>query len=281
LRIETLARRIRLAIVFGALTIFGLSGAARTNAQNPDTIPAEESAARTKTILQQMIGALGGAAYLNLHDSECTGRIAQFGQYTGELGADAPIHEVRMPPDKLRREVGKKLNIIDVYNGNQGWSLDKGGVEDGNAVGIANFQAGLKMSFDNLIRSRLAEPGMYFHYGGEDVVDLRQVDWVQLEDTDGHMYKIAVEKPTRLPVRFVIVTRNPRTNDTIEDVTRYSNWHTVEGIATPFQVSRERDGKRVSQVFYDGCKYNSGITADFFTREALAKRWAEMGHKTN
>jgi hypothetical protein len=273
--------RIRLAIVFSALTICGLAGATRVHAQNPDTIPAEESAARTKTILQQMIGALGGATYLNLHDSDCTGRIAQFGQYTGELGGDAPIHEIRMPPDKFRREVGKKLNIIDVYNGDKGWSLDKGGVEDGNGVAIANFQAGLKMNFDVLIRSRLAEPGLYFHYGGEDVVDLRQVDWIQLEDTDGHMYKIAVEKSTHLPVRFVIVTRNPRTNDTVEDVTRYSNWHAVEGIQTPFQVSRERDGKRVSQIFYDGCKYNSGVSADFFTREALAKRWAEMGHKGN
>ena len=42
------------------------------------------------------------------------------------------------------------------------------------------------MSFDVLVRSRLAEPGMYFHFGGEDVVDLRQVDWAQLEDADGH-----------------------------------------------------------------------------------------------
>jgi hypothetical protein len=281
LRIETVGLRIRFAFILGALAILAMSGAARVNAQNPDTIPAEESAARTKTILQQMIGALGGAAYLNLHDSECTGRIAQFGQYTAELSGDAPIHEFRMPPDKFRREVGKKFNIIDVYNGNQGWSLDKGGVEDGNGVAIANFQAGLKMNFDVLVRSRLAEPGMYFHYGGEDVVDLRQVDWIQLEDTDGHMYKIAVEKSTHFPVRFVIVTRNPRTNENVEDVTRYSNWHLVDGIGTPFQVSREHDGKRVSQIFYDSCKYNSGITADFFTREALVKRWAEMGHKSN
>jgi hypothetical protein len=281
LRIERLGLRIRFAIILGALAFFAMSGAARVNAQNPDTIPAEESAARTKTILQQMIGALGGAAYLNLHDSECTGRIAQFGQYTAELSGDAPIHEFRMAPDKFRREVGKKFNIIDVYNGNQGWSLDKGGVEDGNGVAIANFQAGLKMSFDILIRSRLAEPGLYFHYGGEDVVDLRQVDWIQLEDTDGHMYKISVEKSTHLPVRFVIVTRNPRTNENVEDVTRYSNWHLVDGIGTPFQISREHDGKRVSQIFYDTCKYNSGIAADFFTREALVKRWAEMGHKSN
>jgi hypothetical protein len=270
--------QIRTTVLFGAFVIFA-SGALRVSAQNPDTIPAEESAARTKVILQQMISALGGAAYLNLHDSECNGRLAQFGQYTGELGADAPFHETRMPPDKMRREVGKKLNIIDVYNGNQGWSLDKGGVEDGNGVAIASFQAGLKLSFDVLVRSRLAEPGMYFHYGGEDVVDLRQVDWAQLEDTDGRTYKIAVEKSTHLPVRFVILTRNPQTNDQIEDVTRFSNWHVQDGIETAFQVSRTRDGKRISQVFYDGCKYNTGLSADYFTREALVKRWAEMGHK--
>jgi hypothetical protein len=281
LRMRTNWLRVRTAIALGALTIFAVSGAVRTGAQNPDTIPAEESAARTKVILQQMISALGGAGYLNLHDSECSGRLAQFGQYTGDLGADAPFREIRMPPDKMRREVGKKLNIIDVYNGNQGWSLDKGGVEDGNAVGIANFQAGLKLSFDVLIRSRLAEPGMYFHYGGEDVVDLRQVDWAQLEDTDARTYKIAVEKSTHLPVRFVILTRNPQTAEQIEDVTRFSNWHAQDGIETAFQVSRTRDGKRVSQVFYDGCKYNTGLSADFFTREALVKRWAEMGHKGN
>ena len=133
--------------MLSALAILAAGGVARVGAQNPDTIPAEESAAKTKLILQQMIGALGGPAYLNLHDSECSGRLAQFGQYTGELGADAPFHEIKMPPDKMRREVGKKLNIIDVYNGNQGWSLDKGGVEDGNAVAIAVFQAGLKLKF--------------------------------------------------------------------------------------------------------------------------------------
>jgi len=262
------------------MAVFALNGAGSVSAQNPDTIPAEASAARTKAILQQMLGALGGTNYLNVHDSECVGRLAQFGPFTGELGADAPFHEFRMPPDKLRREVGKKQNIIDVYNGNQGWSIDKGGVEDGNAVAIASFQAGLKMSFDVLIRSRLAESGMYFHYGGDDVVDLRQVDWVQLEDTDGHMYRIAVEKSTHLPVRFVITTRNPRTNEPTEDITRYSNWHAQDGVATPFQVSRERDGKRVSQIFYESCKYNSGVTADFFTRAALEKRWADMGHKS-
>jgi hypothetical protein len=89
-----------------------------------------------------------------------------------------------------------------------------------------------------------------------------------------------VEKSTHLPVRFVVLTRNPQTREQIEDITRFSNWHAQDGVETPLQVSRERDGKRISQVFYDGCKYNSGVTADSFTRESLDKRWAELGHKT-
>src|SRR5713226_9543240 len=109
-------RRIRLAIILGALAIFGMSSAGRAGAQNPDTIPAEQSAAKTKAILQQVIAALGGANYLNVHDSECTGRMGQFGPLTGELGADLSMRELRMPPDKMRREFGKKQNIIDVYN---------------------------------------------------------------------------------------------------------------------------------------------------------------------
>src|ERR1700722_10709938 len=111
--------QLRIAIIFYGLAIFGTNGAVRVSAQNPDTIPAEQSAAFTKAILQQVITALGGANYLNVHDSECTGRLGQFGPLTGELGADLTMREFRMPPHKLRREYGKKRNIIALYKGKQ------------------------------------------------------------------------------------------------------------------------------------------------------------------
>lgn len=271
--------RSRLAMAALAIATSVLAAAPNARAQNPDTIPAAESTAKAKAIIQEMIAGLGGPAYLNVRDSECTGRLTQFGPMTGELSGFIVFHEYRMPPDKLRREYSKKGQIIDVYNGNNGWSLDKGGVEDTDAVALANFQSGIKMGLDNLLRYRLSEPGLYFHYGGEDVVDLRHVDWVEIEDGEDRTFRIAVDRETQLPVHFEVVTRNPQTLDLVHDVTVYSNWHPQDGVQTPFQSSRSRDDKRVSQIFYDSCKYNTGLSADMFTREALAKRWADMGHK--
>jgi hypothetical protein len=43
--------RLRLAISLGAMAVFALNGAGSVRAQNPDTIPSEESAARTKAII--------------------------------------------------------------------------------------------------------------------------------------------------------------------------------------------------------------------------------------
>ena len=72
---------------------------ARARAQNPDEIMPDVSAAKAKAILQQAIDGLGGAAYVNVHNSECTGRYAQF-QHSGEIGGYLQIREYREMPDK-------------------------------------------------------------------------------------------------------------------------------------------------------------------------------------
>jgi hypothetical protein len=45
------------------------------------------------------------------------------------------------------------------------------------------------------------------------------------------------------------------------------------------QVTRERDGRRISQVFYDTCQINPALPADFFTRDALVQKFKETGGK--
>jgi hypothetical protein len=45
------------------------------------------------------------------------------------------------------------------------------------------------------------------------------------------------------------------------------------------QVTRERDGRRISQVFYDSCLINPPLSGDFFTRDALVQKFKETGGK--
>jgi hypothetical protein len=256
--------------------------------QNPDTIPAEKSTAMAKEIIQQMIAALGGNTYLTVRDSDCTGRLSVFGALTGEPGGTAEFHTYWVFPYKYRREITTKQSMpipvigsivditksghrTDVFNENQGWMLDQAGVEDVDPAVVATFQATVRTSFDNLIRHRLKEPDLEYRYRGEDVVDLKQADWVEITDTDQHGYRIAVDRGTHLPVRFVLTTLDPKTSEPTQDVVIYSNWHVVEGVQTSYGILREHDGKRTQQTSYDACKYNSGVLLELFTKEELQK----------
>jgi hypothetical protein len=261
------------AFVAYPLTAPSLSAGPSLSPQNPDTIPAEKSTAMAKEIVQQLIAGLGGNAYLTVRDTDCTGRISQFGPLTGELGGFAQFHAYWIYPDKYRREITRKGIIIDVYNGNQAWSLDKGGVTDLDPVVAATFQAGLKTSFDGLIRYRLKEPNLDYRYRGVDVVDLKQADWVEITDGEERAFRIAVDRGTHLPVRYIVTTRDPKTGDPSSETTIYSNWHVMDGVETALQISREKDGKRVQQSFYYGCKVNSGVLPELFTKQDLERHW--------
>ncbi len=64
-----------------------------------------------------------------------------------------------------------------------------------------------------------------------------------------------------------------------EDVSIYTNYQPKSGVQLPMQITRERDGRRISQLFYESCEINPPLTADYFTREALLQRYKETGGK--
>jgi outer membrane lipoprotein-sorting protein len=271
-----ITRRNILTIFLVAMGTAGVAEPAR--AQNPETLLPEESAAKAKGLLQQAIAALGGAAYLSARDADCSARLSYFG-HSGDLTGYDLIRDIWKFPDKNRTEYSKKSEVIDVYNGSQGWTLDKAGVSEATAVAVADFQEQVKKDMNNLLRYRLKEEGMIFRYGGSDIVDLKQVDWVEIVDSDRRTFRIALDRETRLPIRYTVLTRNPTTRDRTEETTYFSNYHVENGVQTPLQVTHERNGLKIYQVFYYGCKYNSGVGDDLFSRAALDKRWAETPKK--
>jgi hypothetical protein len=246
--------------------------------QNPDTMTPDASAAKAKKILQQLIQGLGGDAYMNVKDSDCVGRASNFG-LSGDLTGYTLFREYRILPDKMRVEYTKTGVITNVYSGDKGWTLDKGGVEEIPAADLALFQGQLKTTMSNLLRYRLNEPDMFYRYAGFDVVDLRPSDLVEITDSDERMFRIAVDQSTHLPVRSTMTAKNAQTGDTTQEVTIYSEWHLLDGVQTPYQISRERDGKRAYQGFFNSCKYNSGISPEFFTEASLQQKWATLGGK--
>jgi hypothetical protein len=248
------------------------------HAQNPDQMMPDASAAKAKAVLQQTIDALGGAAYLNVHNSDCTGRYAQF-QHSGEIGGYLEIREYREMPDKIRMEYDPKAIIVNVYAGDKGWTLDRSGVSDVPATDMADYQEQLKMQMGNILRNRLNDRSLFFRYGGSDVVDLKQADWAEIGD-QGHTLRIAVGRSDHLPLRSVLQQRDPKTGENTERSTFYTSYHLIGGIQTPFRESRFLNGRQVYQVFWESCAYNVDLPANFFARESLEQHFnQEHGKK--
>lgn len=245
------------------------------NAQRAALSP-EEGSAKARALLQKTIQALGGDAFLNVKDIECSGRFAQFGPTSGELMGYAAFLDYRKLPDKRRTEYFKQRNIITVNNGDRVWELDRGGVQEGSVAAGKAFLEGAQTSIDAILRFRLSEEGIILRYAGDDVEDLKEVTWVEIQDKDRRVVRVAIERSTGRPLHSVFISRDPETRERFEQVTIFALYHDVQGTQTPFNVSRERNGRKVSQVFYDECKYNTGLQDSFFTKEALEQRFAEL-----
>ena len=247
-------------------------------AQDSEVLMPDQSAAKAKGLLQQATDALGGSAYLNMRDMTCSGRAGQFG-HSGELNGFEMFVNYVEPPNMVRTENLPQRNIIEVYNGDKGWTLDRGGVSEASITDMARFQDDVTKDLYNILRNRIHEDGMIFRYGGHDVVNLHEVDWVELVDADDRTIRIAIESATHLPIEKVVQTRNPTTRIVTQEIELFSNYHPIGGIQTPFQIERSRNSMKIYQVFFDKCDYNTGLSASLFTKESLDERWEKTGKK--
>src|SRR6202041_2288989 len=119
-----------------------------------------------------------------------------------------------------------------------------------------------------------------FGFSGAEGVGLKESDLNEIVDSDNRSIRIAFAKSTHLPLRKVVVTRDSGTRMRSETIEYYSNYHPIGGVTQPFQVTRERNGQKIYQVFIEECKFNTNPSDAFFTKESLDERWAQVGKKT-
>ena len=52
-----------------------------------------------------------------------------------------------------------------------------------------------------------------------------------------------------------------------------------DSVWTPLQITREKNGRRTTQTFYDSCKFNPGLADELFEKSSLEKKSSELGVK--
>jgi hypothetical protein len=258
----------------------------------------EQSAAKARQLLQQVITALGGQAYLNVRDTQCDGRTAQFGT-AGTLMGFTLFRDLWLLPDKNRVEYFTKGEhtilgfligsddllithggaLITIFSKEGGWTLDKSGVSDEPEDLVKNFNEQVTSGMNNMLRRRMNEPGVEVQYSGTDLIDLKEAEWIEFTDSEHRVMRLAIDKYTHLPLRWVVATRDPETRVTTENITSYTQYMALNGVKSPLSVELSRNDRKMTQTFLTECKYNSELSPQLFTRAALEQRASEVAKK--
>jgi hypothetical protein len=265
--------------------------------QSQEMLP-DESAAKAKQVLQQVIAALGGQAYLNVRDTQCDGREAQFGT-AGTLSGFTLFRDIWLLPDKNRVEYLTKGEhtilgflmgsddllithggaLITIYTGGGGWTLDKSGVSDEPEDVIKTFNEQLKSGMNHMLRKRINEPGVEVRYAGTDLIDLKEAEWIEFTDSDHRDMRMGIDKFTHLPLRWIVTTRDPETRVNTDHITSYTQYKALDGVKTPLSIELSRNDRKISQTFLTDCKINSDLAPELFTRSWLEQHAAEVAKK--
>lgn len=265
-------------------------------AQNPDTMDLDQNKAKARKLLNQTIQAMGGGLYRDQTQSQCEGRVAQFDRNGGMLGYSFVKSDWQYPNKNRTEYIVKSTkggmfavlwgnlpikggDVVQLFDGDKGWTMDKSGVSESDATVIDEFQAGLKRQVRNLLLHRADEEGVFLHYAGLGTADMREVEWIDFTDEEDRTVRLALDRLTHLPERTIASTPNEETREKDEDVMIYTNYELAQGIQTPKQVSREHNGRRIYQIFYDTCSNAPNLPPDFFTEDGLRKKYKDTGEK--
>lgn len=241
--------------------------AAPTNATVAQDNGADPGAAKARQLLSQMIQALGGDAFLHCIDVEQEGRTNGF--YHGNpTGGTAPFWRYYKFPDKERVELTKQRDWIVIHNGGRGTETTFHGTKPEDDDANREYILRDTYSIDNVLRNWINAPGTAFFYDGTGFIDNHQVENVTVANAKDQQETFSIDEFNHLPVRKSFTVRDPKykDKDTYADV--YSEYRLIQGIQTPFVVTRLKNDEMISQRFLSKVIYNQGLQDSFFVPPA-------------
>jgi hypothetical protein len=225
----------------------------------PTTDPGTQKAGQ---LLEQMVGALGGEPYLTLQNMEQSGRTYAF--YHGEpTGAGALFWRFWKWPDKDRIELTKQRDVVTLFVGSQGYDITYRGTAALEDDQLQDYLRRRSHSLPWVLRQWLG-PGTIVLYEGQGVAERKQAEKVSVLNAQDDSVTIAIDSQTHLPLRVSFVWRDPKTRDRTEEAEGYANYRPVQGIMTPFSITRYRNGEPSNQRFITETKYNLSLADSLF-----------------
>jgi hypothetical protein len=243
--------------------------AAGQNQPTAPASPADENARKARALLDQCITALGGTAWLNIQDMEQEGRTYGFSRQ-GESGTGVPFWRSWKWPDKDRIELTKQRDWVIIHNGDAGFETTFRGTHPEDKEALRGFLERRHYSLEFVLRRWINEPGTMFFYDGQTVAERKQADQVTVLNAANEAATLYLDMTTHLPIKKSYTVRDPETREKNVEEEIYDNYHTVQGIPTPYDTARSHNGRPANQRFLNVVRYNTGVPDAKFVASTTA-----------
>lgn len=227
---------------------------------------AQSNQQKARTILDQMIAALGGEAYMNLQDSYIEGR---YGRFHNEVMVGGTVYfRYWQWPDKERVELTKQRDIVDLYVGDRATEVTFRGPHELDPVKDDNVKLAIQRrhySLEVVLREWLKNPATLLLDEGPTLAGNKMTERITLINAKNESVSILVAPDTHLPAEKIFITRDPQSRDRDEEDELFDNWRVVQGINTPYSVVIVRNGQIVRQQYVSNVIYNKRPPDSYFT----------------
>jgi hypothetical protein len=243
------------------LTFLCLCLASLYGQQDPAAKPAgdaQNNQQKARAVIDQMIQALGGQAYLTAQDYYLEGRSGSFHNET--LVGSGLYYRYWKWPDKDRIELTKQRDIVQLYIGEEAYEITYRGIRPEDPQKDEKLRQALirrHYTLEVVLRQWLNEPGILLLDEGPGISEGHLAEKITIINSKNESVLLLVDPTTHLPLEKRFATRDPRYRDRDEEVTIYGNWKEIQGISTPRMTVIKRNGETISQQITLNITYNT------------------------
>src|ERR1700733_3644366 len=179
----------------------GQASSGSSAAQTQSIPPADlENARKARSLLDQAIRALGGDAFLNIHDMQEEGRTYSF--YHGQPTSNGVLFwRFTEYPDKERIEVTKQRDVAYLYVGNKGYELTYKGPHAVEKQDLEDYLRRRRFSLETLLREWTNDPKVALLYDGNALAGNLPTEQITLINSKDEAVQLFLDPQTHLPLK--------------------------------------------------------------------------------
>src|SRR6266481_3963831 len=193
----------------------------------------QENSRKARALLDQAIQALGGQAYLNIHDLQQEGRTYSF--YHGQPTSNGVFFWRFVEyPDKERIEVTKQRDVAYLYVGDKGYELTFKGPHAVEKKDLEEYLRHRRFSLDTVLRTWTNDPGIAFFYDGNALAGNLPAQRITLINAKNEAVSLFFDIDNHLPITKSYTWSAPVDKERNVEEEIYEVYSLVQGVMTPW-----------------------------------------------